>query len=324
MEKIKQHPTEFTYSVIVITSTAISVTNISNPLLTFDVLRTVRSGSNTSSYLSLIEVKTFTDPSYVINYFSEIGIQISKENSFFYLSLTKINISHLIDDNILDNKHDFSLAQENLLPKKFLKFLKREELLFERKLNLSNNNNNNQRSILLFRNMNFSISFDSLRPRDSSVIIIETAVKYLSNELKIQNKNYLKQRLRILDLGTGPGTLLLTIILELFEYCSMQSIPMPIIEATGIDINIDALSDAKLNEKSLRSLKFDEKFQIYWIQCDYNNLYGQSADINVHNNYNVIVCNPPYLSEEAAKGRVTAENKDCLVSGTTGLEDYQG
>ena len=83
---------------------------------------------------------------------------------------------------------------------------------------------------------------------------------------------YRNKKIKILDIGTGSGCILLTILKEL-----------PLSEGVGIDISSGAIEIAKLNSKNL-SLESRSNFKI--------------SDIDKCNNslkYDLIVSNPPYI-----------------------------
>ena len=85
-----------------------------------------------------------------------------------------------------------------------------------------------------FWSLRFAVSPATLDPRPDSEILIEAAVRWaLRNAGKARP-------LRLLDLGTGSGCLLLAVLSEL-----------PKAQGIGIDINPDALATARRNAASL-------------------------------------------------------------------------
>ena len=109
----------------------------------------------------------------------------------------------------------------------------------------------------------FFIDNSVLIPRPDSEIIIETAIKYFPDT---------NQNLKMLDLGTGSGCLIISL---LREYKNSQGI--------GIDFDEKALKVAKQNKSNL---------------LNENRLKFCHADFSEFNtiNYDLIVCNPPYVS----------------------------
>ena len=109
----------------------------------------------------------------------------------------------------------------------------------------------------------FFIDNSVLIPRPDSEIIIETAIKYFPDT---------NQNLKMLDLGTGSGCLIISL---LREFKNSQGI--------GIDFDKKALKVAKQNKSNL---------------LNENRLKFCHADFSEFNtiNYDLIVCNPPYVS----------------------------
>ena len=109
----------------------------------------------------------------------------------------------------------------------------------------------------------FFVDNSVLIPRPDSEIIIETAIKYFPDT---------NQNLKMLDLGTGSGCLIISLLRE-FE--NSQGI--------GIDFDKKALKVAKQNKNNL---------------LNENRLKFCHADFSEFNtiNYDLIVCNPPYVS----------------------------
>ena len=109
----------------------------------------------------------------------------------------------------------------------------------------------------------FFIDNSVLIPRPDSEIIIETAIKYFPDT---------NQNLKMLDLGTGSGCLIISL---LREFKNSQGI--------GIDFDKKSLKVAKQNKSNL---------------LNENRLKFCHADFSEFNtiNYDLIVCNPPYVS----------------------------
>jgi methylase of polypeptide subunit release factors len=57
--------------------------------------------------------------------------------------------------------------------------------------------------------------------------------------------------------------------------------------------------------------------------ADLVDLNLQEAVDESYRGFDIIVCNPPYLSSIAAAGRVTQESSVALVAGDTGAEAYE-
>ena len=117
-----------------------------------------------------------------------------------------------------------------------------------------------------FWSENFFVNSNTLIPRPETELLIYKIVKYL------KNKN-----INILDIGTGSGCILLSILKEL-----------KLSRGTGIDISMEAVQTAILNSKNL-NLFHRSKFKL--------------SDINNYNlgKYDLIVSNPPYIPSKDIK-----------------------
>jgi release factor glutamine methyltransferase len=106
---------------------------------------------------------------------------------------------------------------------------------------------------------------------------------------------------RILDLGTGPGTLLLA-ALDIW----------PKATGLGIDASRRALSYASANARRLGS---DQR-------ADFR--LGDWAD-GIDERFDLILCNPPYVATDAELGAGVAEHEphEALFAGPEGLADIR-
>lgn len=147
-----------------------------------------------------------------------------------------------------------------------------------------------------FWSLNFKVTSDTLTPRADSETLIEATLK------KIKDKD---RSFTILDLGTGTGCLLLSLLSEYRKATGL-----------GIDISKKALSVAEGNAKRL-NLDDRSVFQIGdWART----LEGRKK-------FDVIISNPPYIGL-SEKETLPPEVKDhepsvALFSGNDGLDDYR-
>ena len=144
-----------------------------------------------------------------------------------------------------------------------------------------------------FYNSTFIISNDVLDPRPETELIVEIANNYI-------NKNEVKN---ILDLGTGSGCILLSILKE-----------NRMINGLGIDLSKEAISIAKQNSKKL-NLETQSNFLVSnWMS-------------SVNHKYDLVVSNPPYIaSEDIKKLSKSVKIYDPILSldgGDDGLNSYR-
>ena len=143
-----------------------------------------------------------------------------------------------------------------------------------------------------FWNIELHVGPGALVPRPDSEVLIASAIDHF------EGTNGPK---RVLDLGTGPGTLLLA-ALDVFP------------EATGlgIDLSRNALSYAAANS---RRLEFERRAK--WFQGDWANGLAERFDL--------ILCNPPYVADDAKLGPGVREYEpdEALFAGKEGLDAYR-
>jgi release factor glutamine methyltransferase len=106
---------------------------------------------------------------------------------------------------------------------------------------------------------------------------------------------------RVLDLGTGPGTLLLAALDE-----------WPKATGMGIDASEAALSYARRNAARLSMEKRAEFRTGDWAE-------------GIDERFDLVLCNPPYVAESAETGPGVAEFEpaEALFAGPEGLDEYR-
>lgn len=142
-----------------------------------------------------------------------------------------------------------------------------------------------------FWNIDLHVGPGVLVPRPDSEVLIASAIEHFDGTPGPS---------RILDLGTGPGTLLLA-ALDVW----------PDATGIGIDVSRRALSYASANA---RRLGFEKRLRLKL--GDWAKGIGEQFDL--------ILCNPPYVAEGAALGPGVREFEpdEALFAGETGLDAY--
>jgi len=112
-----------------------------------------------------------------------------------------------------------------------------------------------------FYGRNFYVTDDVLDPRPDSEILIESVLDYARN----------KQNLSILDLGTGSGCLILTLLAEL-----------PDAIGTAADISAPALDVARKNATALNLKSRAQLIESNWLE-------------SITGEFDIIISNPPYI-----------------------------
>jgi len=143
-----------------------------------------------------------------------------------------------------------------------------------------------------FWNIELHVGPGVLIPRPDSEVLISSALEHFEEGAGPQ---------RILDLGTGPGTLLLA-ALDLW----------PASTGLGVDVSRKAMSYAAANA---RRLGFENRL----------NLKEGDWAKGVSDTFDLILCNPPYVAEDAELGPGVREYEpdEALFAGKEGLDAYR-
>ena len=140
-----------------------------------------------------------------------------------------------------------------------------------------------------FWSKDFIVNKGTLIPRPETEILVYKVIKYFKNK-----------RINILDIGTGTGCILLSILKEL-----------NFARGIGIDISKKAVQIAKINSKNF-NLIHRSKFKV--------------CDLEIYNigKFDLIVSNPPYIlskdMKNLSKDIINHEPKLALDGGTDGLD----
>lgn len=148
-------------------------------------------------------------------------------------------------------------------------------------------------SVQEFWSLPFEVTPDVLIPRPDSECLIETV-------LRLKDKN---EPWRVLDLGTGSGCLLCTLLVENSQ-------------ATGLGVDI---SDAAIQvaERNAKNLELGNRTQ--FLVSDWTT--------SIDGRFDVIIVNAPYIKTEElrtlSREVVDHEPHGALFSGESGLDDYR-
>ena len=143
-----------------------------------------------------------------------------------------------------------------------------------------------------FWNIELHVGPGVLVPRPDSEVLIASAIEHFEGTDGPK---------RILDLGTGPGTLLLA-ALDMWPDAS----------GLGIDVSRQALTYASANA---RRLGFEGRMKL---------VQGNWA-AGLLEKFDLILCNPPYIAEGAELGPGVREFEpdEALFAGSEGLDAYR-
>lgn len=141
-----------------------------------------------------------------------------------------------------------------------------------------------------FMGLTFEVNKDVLCPRPDTEVLVEEVLKYLHDGM------------RILDIGTGSGCILLS-LLHYSNDCL----------GVGVDISVEALRLATTNAKRLNERRAD--------------FVKSSLFENVEGKFEIIVSNPPYIRSGEIVGLMPEvrdhEPHTALDGGADGLHFYR-
>lgn len=148
-----------------------------------------------------------------------------------------------------------------------------------------------------FWGLKFQLSPATLVPRPDTETVVIAALDFLRNQRKLSSN------IRIADIGTGSGAILIALLSE-----------CPRARGVGTDISADALTVASINA---RDLGFDER--AVFVKSDY------ASELSGH--FDLIVSNPPYIpSADIDRLEVDVRDHDprlALDGGKDGLDAYR-
>lgn len=144
-----------------------------------------------------------------------------------------------------------------------------------------------------FWKSDFRLSVQTLDPRPDSETLIEAALKYT-----------LPPPARVLDLGTGTGCLLLSLLQE-----------WPQAGGVGLDISADAVATARENAALLRLSS-----RVEFVESDWEKYAPNES-------FDSIISNPPYIADGEIEGLAPEVSRydplAALAGGEDGLDCYR-
>lgn len=145
-----------------------------------------------------------------------------------------------------------------------------------------------------FWGLEFEVNNATLIPRPDSETLIESVIKFFPDQ---------KLNLKIIDLGTGSGCLLLT-LLSIYNNAN----------GVGIDISFDALEIAKKNCKNLLLDNRAKFIKDNWAE-------------EIKESFDIVISNPPYISiNDKSNLALDVQNYEphlALFAGIDGLDCYR-
>jgi len=153
-----------------------------------------------------------------------------------------------------------------------------------------------------FYSLPFQISSATLDPRPDSECLVESALNAAVKLAKSKSKP-----LRVLDLGTGSGCLLIAFA----HACKQRAIQ---VKGLGVDISASALRQARINA-AINGVSNSVNFRRSdWFE-------------NIAGRFDIIISNPPYISsgeiETLAPEVSRYDPSAALDGGTDGLDAYR-
>lgn len=140
-----------------------------------------------------------------------------------------------------------------------------------------------------FMGLKFGVNEHVLIPRQDTEILVETALEELSLQIcELCNGKEQEERVRILDMCTGSGCILLSTLFYAREEAGRYGLSAgqnseEVITGLGVDVSEDALCAARQNGENLG-------IEAEWMESD--------LFTGVEGNFDMILSNPPYIPSD--------------------------
>ncbi|CAJ0836925.1 13515_t:CDS:10 [Entrophospora sp. SA101] len=293
----------------------------------YDSQRVTRSSSSEEKYISTLNViiddrKVGSNYISIREYFMKIGHPIVGSNSYskqlksckdkgMMMALLEVSFLHPV---ISQKEIKITIPE----PTKLQKIRQRETQFYEKKQEKKISELNrygitepidNLKEIPVayitgekeFFKLRFSITKDVMIPRPSTEFLVQTALELHHRHHRKSNSNDtnpFSKSFSIIDVGTGSGCILISILHSIISSSDNQQEEGEEIYGLGVDINLNVLNVAKENSKKLLNPLIDNSKTSIMLEYDFQQLDLQYLHENstlFNKKFNLLVCNPPYL-----------------------------
>lgn len=155
-----------------------------------------------------------------------------------------------------------------------------------------------------FFKSNFNITSEILIPRYETEILVEMAISEIT---KLKNIN--QKHLNIVDVGTGCGAIILSILRDLSANISILELSKHSVNAYAVDIAEEAVELSKTNFFSL-SYYLNPNISFQALRSDRLSVFFKSTLKKSTEKFQIIVSNPPYIMYPSDLSNVHSQVRD--------------
>lgn len=202
----------------------------------------------------------------------------NEEHAVFWLLLELLNIT----------KSDYYIRLDVELEKKFIKkYLKLVDSHLNDNIPVQYMVGNSY-----FYNYKFNVNNYTLIPRVETEELVYRTIKYVNEYFDVKDK------IKILDLGTGSGVIGITLKLEL--------------DSTDVTLSDISKKALKVARKNIKRYNLDVKaINSNWFET-------------INEKYDLIISNPPYIPQsQFVEDKTLKEPNNALFSGDQGIDSYK-